>query len=106
MLHDSPAIEIRHPTTDDLDGVVALIVAYDQAIGGTADAANERRVVLGDWEGEEMNLATDAWVAVLPGGQIVGYEVIFDLRSPEAATCDGYVHPAQRGRGSCAPGGA
>jgi mycothiol synthase len=95
----APEIHIRPPTLADLDAVVALIVAYEQAIRGTADEANERRVVLGDWEHDDVDLSTDAWVAVLPDGQIVGYAIVFDLRSPEAAACDGYVLPAYQARG-------
>jgi len=103
MPDQTTAIVFRPPTLADLDAVVALIVACSQAIRGTADAANERRVLRGDWEREDIDLATDAWLATLPGGEIVGYALVFDLRMAEAATCDSYVHPAHRDRGIGTP---
>jgi GNAT superfamily N-acetyltransferase len=99
MPDDLASMLFRPPTMADLDAVVALIVAYEQVLRGTADEANERRIVHSDWEHEDVHLATDAWVATLPDGQIVGYAIVFDLRSPEAASGDVYEHPAHRDEG-------
>jgi mycothiol synthase len=92
-------ITIRPPTLDDLETVARLIAACDEELTGESDLEHERATVRSDWQSEEVDLAEDVWLAADAAGEIVGYEIVYELGSSEAAACDGYVHPAHVGRG-------
>lgn len=90
--HNLSTIAVRPPDMDDLDAVVRLVCACDEAITGESDYASELASIRADWETESVDLERDAWVAVAPDGRIVGYEVAYEL-DQDVAACDGYVHP-------------
>ncbi|MBC8077177.1 MAG: GNAT family N-acetyltransferase [Chloroflexales bacterium] len=93
-------LRIRPATLADLEPVARLIVACDEAITGESSYEDELDSLRSDWTRyADTILATDSWVVLTPDDQIVGYELAFDLESPEAASCDGYVHPAHTERG-------
>jgi mycothiol synthase len=94
-----PTIQIRPPVMGDLEQVARLILACEQLNTDSTSYEHELGVLRADWESPTINIATDAWVAVAADGQLVGYEIVFDLASPEVAPCEGYVHPAHLGRG-------
>jgi mycothiol synthase len=92
-------IQFRPPAFSDLEQVAALMAASDLALTGEADYAAEVNTLRAEWGIDNYNPETDAWVAVAPDGQIVGYEVAYDFDSAESAHCDGYVHPEYTGIG-------
>ena len=94
MLVDWAAVEIRAPDpTGDFDEALALVQACDRAVYGDSDwTAGELRE---EWEG--LDLATDAWVAVVDG-RIAGLMHVYDRRGGRVLA-DGYVHPGFVGRG-------
>jgi mycothiol synthase len=91
------AIDIRAPTFDDLQAVVDLVNACSVAEGGTPDENPE--ILRSDWQTPGFDLAADAWVAVAPGGQLVGYEQVEVSDDSSPIELDGYVHPEYAGRG-------
>lgn len=92
-------IQFRPPVFSDLEQVAALIAASDMALTGESDYAAEVNILRSEWALDDYHPETDAWVAVAPDGQIVGYEVAYDFNSTESAYCDGYVHPEYTGIG-------
>jgi len=88
---------IRAPTLDDAEAVVALINACSIAQGGADDFTLP--ALGGDWGEPGFTLATDAWVATGPDGQLLGYEQIDLDPAGQAHEIDGYVHPEHQGRG-------
>jgi mycothiol synthase len=86
---------IRAPTPDDAAAVVDLINACSIAQGGADDFTLP--ALRGDWDDPAFSLATDAWVAVGPGGQLLGYEQIDLDPAGQAHEIDGYVHPQHEG---------
>jgi mycothiol synthase len=95
----SDEITIRPPTPDDLEAVARLVAGCDEELTGEADIEHERATVRSDWQSGEVNLAEDVWLAADDGGEIVGYEIVYELGAAEAAECEGYVHPRHLGRG-------
>jgi mycothiol synthase len=87
----------RAPTPDDAAAVVELINACSIAQGGAADFTLP--ALRGDWDDPALSLATDAWVAVGPDGQLLGYEQIDLDPAGRAHEIDGYVHPEHEGCG-------
>lgn len=93
-------IRFRPATLANLEDVARLIAACDEAIAGESSYDDELDTLRNDWTRySDFNIASDSWLALTPGGEIVGYEVAYDFDSDEAAHCDGYVHPAHTGRG-------
>src|SRR6266478_9902330 len=62
---------VRIPTMEDVEAVFELINACDVATDGMPDHTLDE--VCAYWQSSEFNLATDAWMVVTPGGQLVGY---------------------------------
>jgi mycothiol synthase len=62
----------RHPTTDDAQAVLNLMVRCNIAEYGEADS--DMVDLLHDWE--EIDLSQDAWLATDPTGELVGYAVV------------------------------
>jgi ribosomal protein S18 acetylase RimI-like enzyme len=86
-------IRLRRPTEADFGGVLALLQASDEAVYGSTDwTPSELR---DQWE--EIDLATDAWIAELDG-RLAGVMHLADVRGGRMIA-DGYVHPALAGRG-------
>lgn len=89
--------QIRPPARADAPGLVELINMCSVAEGGQPDFTLAG--LLEDWDDPNFALATDAWVAEGPGGNLLGYEQVFLNATGMAHELDGYVHPAHRGRG-------
>src|SRR5437867_2125022 len=90
-------VAIRAPTPDYAAAVVDLINTCSIAEGGPDDFTLP--ALCGDWDDPAFALATDAWVAVGPDGQLLGYEQIDLDPAGHAHQIDGYVHPEHKGRG-------
>jgi mycothiol synthase len=88
-------VEIRRPDpTTDFDDVLALVQACDRAVYDDSDwTAAELRE---EWD--DLDLETDAWVAV-DQGRIAGVVHVYGLRGSRVLM-DGYVHPELTGRGA------
>ena len=86
-------MKVRPPTPADAESVAALIDAYGAAHGVPADetADDLRR----EWR--DLDLERDAWLLELDG-RLAGYACVYG-RGGELVSTDGYVDPAQRGRG-------
>jgi GNAT superfamily N-acetyltransferase len=85
-------VNVRAPRTDDLDEVLALSRAADEAVWDDSDWTEQDLRELWD----ELDLECDAWVVDLDG-QIAGWAT-FEVRAGRTIG-DGYVHPAFQGRG-------
>ena len=84
----------RAPTTEDFRAVADLILASDLAGFGEPDYLEEE--LLAEWK--DLDLETDAWVVVTPGGELAGYAAI-EQRVPALIFAEGYVHPRYTGHG-------
>jgi hypothetical protein len=62
----------RAPTTEDFRAVADLIRTSDLASFGEPDYLEEE--FLAEWR--DLDLQTDAWVVVTPGGELAGYAAI------------------------------
>lgn len=83
---------IRRPAPSDLAAVVDLLNACDVAETGSPDTTLED--IENDWTLDGFDLSRDAWVAVRPEEQVVGYAYTGDqLRSGELEA-DVWVHPS------------
>lgn len=86
-------MNVRRPSEADLEAVVELMNACDEADSGEAGTAeSELRT---HWS--DLDLAQDAWLVELDG-RLAGY-ADFEERPGGRLMADGYVDPAQRGRG-------
>ncbi len=95
MTVPAPEFRVRPATMDDLDAVLALVVAHDIAEFGHPDFSLEN--LRGEWE--ELDLAEDSFLAVAPDGQVVGYATVRHRRNYVQIDSDGYVHPDHWGLG-------
>jgi mycothiol synthase len=84
----------RAPTPEDFRAVADLILASDLASFGEPDYLEEE--LLAEWR--DLDLETDAWVVVTPGGELAGYAAIEHRRYP-LIYAEGYVHPRYTGQG-------
>lgn len=86
----------RAPQTADLDAIVELIRACERAEQDVAESAVED--LRANWQCPDFCLATDAWVIVTTGEQIVGYACVWHQEYALISTflC---VDPAYRNRG-------
>lgn len=91
---------LRNPTADDLQSVTDLIIACDLGESGSSDF--DMSQLRNYWNEPDFDLASDAWVAIAPSGQIVGYEEAGG-DDGERYELDGYVHPehSNQGIGTC-----
>jgi len=80
------------PTKEDFRAVADLIAASDLVGFGEPDYSEEE--LLADWS--ELDLGTDAWVVVAPGGELAGYAAI-EHRGYALVYAEGYVHPRYTG---------
>ena len=78
----------RAPTVDDAQQVYALITRCDVRDYGEPDSWPEDLTL--DWE--QMDLAQDAWLAITPAGDRVGYAAVKRWR--DELECDLYVDPS------------
>lgn len=86
---------LRAATAADAQGIAALITAFDSVEFPDASPTTPGNI-RADWEALE--LATDVWVVVAPGGALCGYMRLADA-GDGFWEADGYVHPQHRGRG-------
>ena len=84
----------RAPTKEDFRAVADLILASDLAGFGEPDYLEEE--LLAEWK--DLDLETDAWVMVTPGGELAGYAAV-EHRRHALIYAEGYVHPRYTGRG-------
>ena len=82
----------RRPTEADAPAVVALMAAYDTALGFEPDT--ELADLLDEWR--ELDLGRDAWLWEADGAPIAFGSI---RGRGEKWHLDGYVHPEHRGRG-------
>jgi mycothiol synthase len=88
--------EIRPPTSDDVDGITAMMLANDLAEAAASDFDAD---VLGDqWSSPGFELSDDAWVIVDPKDTIVGYANVSSDGEAKLKSW-GVSHPAHRGVG-------
>ena len=85
---------VRAPTTDDFRAVADLVLACDVASFGEPDYTEQE--LFADWQ--DLDLKTDAWLVVGPGGDLAGYAAV-EQREPGIIFAEGYVHPSHAGRG-------
>ena len=94
--HLAPPVgySVRRPTLDDVDAVLAVVVASEIMEYGEVDFSRDE--LLDEWD--RSNIETDCWVVVDEGGTIVGSGLI-TVRG--GAYLDSWVvtHPDHRGRG-------
>lgn len=83
---------VRNPAMGDFRAVADLILASDLAGFGEPDYLEDE--LLTDWN--DLDLKTDAWVVVAPGGDLAGYAAV-EQRGHVYA--EGYVHPRYTDRG-------
>lgn len=86
-------MELRAPSEDDFATVLSLMQACDVAVYGDTDWTTQE--LRDQWD--EIDLATDAWVAELDG-RVAGIVHLCEVRGGRIVT-DGYVHPDRTGRG-------
>src|SRR5437016_3207285 len=86
---------IRNPTRDDIAAIIDLLHDFDVAEAGEADVY-EPDDILRDWD--HLDVTKDAWLLFAPDGQLSGYATLADDDGGRWLA-DGYVHPAQKGRG-------
>jgi GNAT superfamily N-acetyltransferase len=85
---------VRPPTLDDIDAVVELGNAFEQAfLGAESFTAGE---VLDEWR--QLDLEHDAWLIFVTGGRLAGYTTL-EQGAQGPFQSSGYVHPELRGLG-------
>ncbi len=92
-----PGLTVRPPDQADLEAVVALCRACEEADDGRAETTPD--TVLADWSRSGFELSRDAWLMTGADGRIVGYADVWE-RSPLAFVSDACVSPGFRGRGA------
>ena len=91
------AFTVRSATEDDLDSIVGL--KNEAAMLDLGKAINSRSDMLRSWHTFGVDPSTDAWVAVLDGGRVIGAgEAMLD-ESGANLWVEVCVHPSSRGRG-------
>ena len=89
---------LRPTRWSDLEAVTALIRDVLTADGDAMSAVSSAELAR-EWKTEGFTLETDAWVAVMQDGRIVGYEEFNHRHAHAYFNGDGYVHPDFRGLG-------
>lgn len=88
----APPPELRPPTTQDAEAIVAIACACDVADFGEPDY--DTGALAAEWADPGVILADDARVAVHDDGAIVGYALLLDHE------VRAWVHPQRLGRGA------
>jgi mycothiol synthase len=88
---------IRPASRDDLHAVVALVNDCSIAEGGRPDETPQN--LLSDWNTPGFVLATNAWVATAPDGNVIGYEQVEVVADASSCELDGYVNPGFTNQG-------
>ncbi len=88
---------LRPATSEDLNGVVELVVAYDVFDFGEPDFSAE--FLRDEWARPRFDLQTDTWVVTGPGAEIVGYASAYDEDPHLVVDSWAVVHPEHPGRG-------
>src|SRR5579872_2424919 len=86
---------MRHPTMDDVPAVTELMIAHDLAMYGAPNSSEENLREF--WQNSEINLSTDAWLVIAPGGQIIGEASLWDEAKVHLHTFF-YIHPEYEGQ--------
>ncbi|MBU0494262.1 MAG: GNAT family N-acetyltransferase [Chloroflexi bacterium] len=89
MYNAAENLTIRHPSLDDAQATLDLMIACDVAEYGEPDSSLEDLV--DEWS--DIDLDQDAWLAIAPHHQLVGYTAVFG--GDQRFIFDSYVHPTQ-----------
>jgi mycothiol synthase len=82
---------LRRPAPADLDAVHTLVAADEVAACGRAFTTRDD--LAADWQVPHFALERDAWVAVAPGGDVVGYAWVWGPAPTELLDSRFAVHP-------------
>jgi ribosomal protein S18 acetylase RimI-like enzyme len=97
----TPDYALRAPRAAEAAAVAELIMACALADDGVIDHSLEEQRA--SWHRPGFTLATDAWLAFAPEGELAGYAEVWPReRQPGAEqrfVLDAHVHPDHRGRG-------
>lgn len=94
---EAPVFDVRPCSRDDLGAVVGLLNACDVEELGEPDTSEDD--IAAGWDESAFDLAADAWVAVGPGGGIVGYAELWCRGEPDDLDLGLYEHPHHHGSG-------
>ena len=89
---------VRPTQWTDLQAVTTLIREVLTADGDAMSAVTSAELAR-EWQSEGFSLETDAWVAVMEDGRVVGCEEFNHRHAHAYFNGDGYVHPEFRGLG-------
>lgn len=81
---------VRPPVLDDEKAVNVLLETCEIAEYGQSDIPED--AIRTDWQSPDWNLKTDAWVAIAPNGQLVGYTWT-GHRQHSRLFADMWIHP-------------
>ena len=84
--------QLRPAQPADFQAVLDLIIAHDVAVLGFPDYTEDD--LRTEWQKPRFNLATDAWVATMADGRLVGYGEVWPREPQVRIHSDFYVHPA------------
>ncbi|MBI5840533.1 MAG: GNAT family N-acetyltransferase [Chloroflexi bacterium] len=94
----SSTLNLRAVKWADLNAVAKLIYDVCEADGDTTVAVTPEELKH-EWENDDFNLETDAFVVETKEGRVVGYEELGNQNEHAHLRADGYVHPAFKGLG-------
>ena len=97
MIHLPEVCTTRLLTLEDAALVAELYNVRSVADGGQQDMTAERVRI--DWERNDFDIQTEAWLVLAPDGRAVGYEEVMQDASDAPMRIDGCVHPDHVGRG-------
>ncbi|HEX9123724.1 MAG TPA: GNAT family N-acetyltransferase [Actinomycetota bacterium] len=92
-----PGYAVRGAMRDDLDGVRALLDAYDTWDVGRPDTAIEH--VVDDWESPSLDMERDTFVVMSADGSMAAYGLSAHVPADPGVDGWGIVHPEHRARG-------
>ena len=97
MPHLPEGYTIRLLTEEDAPLVSELYNVRAVVDGGQQDMTPERVAI--EWQREDFDLQTDAWLVLAPDGRVAGYEEVMQEATDAPMRIDGCVHPDHVGRG-------
>jgi len=83
---------LRPAQPADFQAVLDLIIAHDVAVLGFPDYTEDD--LRTEWQKPRFDLATDAWVATMADGRLVGYGEVWPREPQARISSDFYAHPA------------
>ena len=92
---------VRRPRRDDLDEIVALAAAADEAVSGESCASRDD--LEADWAQSRFDVERNAVVVMAPDGDLAAYAWAFDTADHSQVDGQFLVRPAHQWRGLEAP---